>query len=296
MRNYITPFHSITQYRDGLYKIVTFKTAGAFPRETERYVEKKEAESYDHKLDNSFSRARSMVLQYALCNNWTWFFTGTIDQTRFDRFDLDKYYRALSQFIRDKRKAYGQPIRFLLVPEHHADGAWHIHGLLQGLDIPHVVPFGPEAPEKLRDAGFLNWPDYQAKFGFCSLGLIRNPLATAFYISKYVSKDMSQRAEDLGKHLYFHSRGLARAEKISEVFLPSPDLDAMSVSEFEFCKTGFVQGGDWMFPYMWDGVDLSNIEPFNMPVPIVNPRAVLADFDPSTVEPAYEQLKIYEMR
>ena len=123
---------------------------------------------------------------------------------------------------------------------------------------------------------------------------MRNRLATAFYICKYVSKDMSQRAAELGKHLYFHSRPLAAAEKVSEIFLPSPHLEAMCSSDFDFCKTGFVQGGDWTFPYMWDGVDLSVLESFNMPEPLVNPKAVLADFDPTTIEPAYEQLQFYE--
>lgn len=296
MRNSVTPFHSITQYREGLYKIVTFKSAGAFPQDQDVFFEKKAAESYDHKLDNSFSRARSMVLQYALCNDWTYFFTGTIDKSKYDRFNLDVFYKALSQFIRDKRKAYGTQIQFLLVPEHHEDGAWHIHGLLQGLDIPHVVPFGPEAPKKLREGGFLNWPDYQEKFGFCSLGLIRNRLATAFYICKYVTKDMSQRADELGKHLYFHSRPLRKAEKVSDIFLPAPPLEAMCSSDFDFCKTGFVQGGDWTFPYIWDGVEFEAEAFGELPTPIINPKAVLADFDPTTIEPAYEQLKIYEMR
>ena len=60
-----------------------------------------------------------MVLQYALCNPWDYFFTGTIDRTKFNRFDLATYQSRLSQFIRDKRKKYHSQIQFLLVPEHH---------------------------------------------------------------------------------------------------------------------------------------------------------------------------------
>ena len=212
----ISPVYSIHQFRDDMFKIVAFKgrrdpdAIFLRDRETEQH--------YDVKLDSNFSRARSMVLQYALCNPWDYFFTGTLDQLKFDRYDLDAYASRLMQFIRDKRKKYNASFQVLLVPERHKDGAWHIHGLVNGLPDAALTSFEPPAPRHLIENGFLNWPDYMNKFGFCSLAPIRDPVATAFYITKYISKDISQRSSDLGKHLYFHSRPLRKSEKASDVY------------------------------------------------------------------------------
>ena len=166
-----SPVYTIHQYREDFFKVVMFKgNRSAIRLGTEEH------EHYDNKLDAAFSRARSMVLQYGLSNNWDYFFTGTLDQTKFDRFDLDVYYSALSQWIRDKRKQYQSKIQFLLVPEHHKNGAWHIHGLISNLPDSYLLKFPDTAPEKLRLGNFLNWPDYQSKFGFCSLAPIRDPI------------------------------------------------------------------------------------------------------------------------
>lgn len=139
---------------------------------------------------------------------------------------------------------------------------------------------GAYVPQKLVDGGFLNWPDYMDKFGFCSLAPVRDPIATAFYITKYVSKDLSRRAGDLGKHLYFHSRPLRKAVKASDVYAYNRQLEDYCVNDYDFCKTGMVQTDDWTFPLVWYGAEFP-IEDLN-PTPVSDP---LDGFDPGTVEP-----------
>ena len=219
----ISPAYSIHQYREDIYKVVAFK--GNRDPDVIHVRDREEEQHYDYKLNEAFCRAKSMVLQYALCNTWDYFFTGTLDEKKYDRFCLDKYQPDLSQFIRDKRKAYGTQIQFLLVPEQHKDGAWHIHGLLSGLPESVLEKFHSPAPKKLVNSDYLNWPHYMHKFGFCSLAPIKSPVATAFYITKYVSKELSRRGGDIGKHLYFHSRPLRKAEKASDVYLYNPSLE-----------------------------------------------------------------------
>lgn len=70
-----SPVHSIHEYGHGIYKVVTFK--GVRDPDNVYFRNGEDAQHYDNKLDNSFSRARNMVLQYALCNPWDYFFTGT---------------------------------------------------------------------------------------------------------------------------------------------------------------------------------------------------------------------------
>jgi len=282
----ISPLYSIHQYTDEVYKIVAFKSlrdpalAHVWDKENEQH--------YDSKLNEAFCRAKSMVLQYALCNPWDYFFTGTLDETKFDRFNLDRYQQKLSQFIRDKRKAYGTQVQYLLIPEHHKNGAWHIHGLISNLPGKAVRRFRPPEPWKLVNSDYLNWPDYMNKFGFCSLGPVKHPVATAFYITKYVSKELSLRGGDLGKHLYFHSRPLRKAECASNVYLPNAGLDKLCVYDFAFCKTGMVQDASWMFPYQWDGVEVVDEIRLNP----LNPLEPEAGFRPSEIDPFYEQTTI----
>ncbi len=280
----ISPLYTIHRYTDEIYKVIAFK--GQRDPDAISLRGMSDPKQNDSKLENNFSRARSLVLQYALCNEWDYFFTGTLDQRKFDRFDLDTYSSRLSQFIRDKRKKYQSQIQVLLVPERHKDGAWHIHGLISGLPARQLRAFTPPAPQRLIDGGFLNWPDYQNTFGFCSLAPIRDPVATAFYITKYVSKDLSRRSGDVGKHLYFHSRPLKKAERASDIYFYQPDLEQYCTQDFDFVKTGMVQDASWSFPYQWDGVELPDLEPL---YPLPAPLAPEPQFRPETIDPFYYQ-------
>lgn len=280
----ISPFYTIHRYREDVYKVVAFK--GNRDPDIVYLRDREEQAHYDNKLDSNFSRARSMVLQYALCNPWEYFFTGTLDKAKMDRYDLDTFASRFMQFIRDKRKKYNAKFQVLLIPEHHEDGAWHMHGLVNGLPAEVLTKFAPPAPKKLVVGNFLNWPDYMVKFGFCSLAPIRDPIATAYYISKYVSKDLSRRGSELGKHLYFHSRPLKKAEKASDIYQYDRRLDGFCTKEYDFCKVGMVNNVPWYFPYMWAGADYPVEDMYPQPL------EVSSEFNPAEIDPYYEQMKI----
>lgn len=260
----ISPAYSIHRYRDDIYKVVAFK-GNRDP--ASMYVRDREDQQHnDVKLDSNFSRARSMVLQYALCNPWQYFFTGTLDPDRWQRDDLDAFMIDFSQKIRDWRKDYGFKLDVLLIPEHHKDGKWHVHGLINNLPywctsafywlpLPkewHMTPY----PWKLCAGNFRSWMDFQDRYGYCSLAPIKDPVATAYYVTKYISKDLSRRGGDLGKHLYFHSRPLKKAVKASDVYFYNPQLDECCTEDHDFCKTGMVKDAPWYFPYIWDGSEV----------------------------------------
>lgn len=283
----ISPLYTIHAYREDLFKVVAFKGV----RDPDFIKLRADPVKNDNKLANNYSRARSMVLQYALCNPWEYFFTGTLDQQKYNRYNLDRFMVNLSQFVRDQRKKWDSQIQVLLIPEQHKDGAWHVHGLIHDLPEAAIADFRYPAPKKLIENGFRNWPDFQRKFGFCSLGQIRNVIGTAFYVSKYISKDMSQRGRDLGKHLYFHSRPLKTAASASEVYGWNPQLDSFCVNDYDFCRTGFAFKQPWYFPYVWEysDYDLSLIV---SEVDVDPLQEELRSFDPSLIDPCYEQLKI----
>ena len=67
-----------------------------------------------------------------MCNDFDYFITLTLNPINIDTFDLDNFIRTFGQFIRDQRKKYSWgDIQYLLVPEKHKSGSWHMHGLIK---------------------------------------------------------------------------------------------------------------------------------------------------------------------
>lgn len=128
----------------------------------------------------------------------------------------------------------------------HSDGAWHMHGLFSDL-APFLVSFAEErkqgmlVPDNLVNNGYFDWPSYRSKFGYCSFGLLRNQVAAAFYVTKYISKDMSKL---LGAHSYIPSRGLERPSKHGEIYGACFPLDRFLVNDYQFVKTGMTKVSD----------------------------------------------------
>lgn len=286
----LSPIHTIHRYTDQTYKVVTFKRQQDSDFLPDRHPPE---QVNDDKLNSNFSRARSMVLQYALCNPWDWFFTGTLDPEKWDRSNIDDFMSDFSQHIRDWRKKYDSFLSVLLVPERHEDGKWHVHGLIRGLPYWetcgfYFLPLGDLTPYpySLSRGGFRCWMDFHDRYGYCSLAPIKDPVACAKYITKYITKDLGGRAGDLGKHLYFHSRPLKKAERISDIYIHYSELEAISDYDCKFCKTGMVEA-DWTFPMMFESsqeVPLFSVEP--------SPVVVDPGFDPASIDPWYEQLRI----
>lgn len=264
----IRPTYSIYQYTDQIYKIVHFKRSPLVSSfGSSQPVD--DSVKHDSKLDASLSRARRSVLELALCNPWMYFCTFTISPDKFDRHDLSSFDKKFKQFLRDFRKSSGVSLPFVLVPEQHKDGSWHMHGLF-GADItPFLKSFHDVSyavPRALLDGDFYTWDAYSSRFGFCSFGLIRDPVACAFYITKYVTKDLSDSAIPVGMHLYSCSRGLNRATKHGDIYGNSAMLDGFCTQHYDFCDTGMTfpkDGCDWSFAFEYmDFSDIDSLDPY----------------------------------
>lgn len=186
------------------YKLVEFKSnasggVAGVPRLGE------DEQGNDKKLAQSISRTRSRIYELASCNPWEYFVTLTLDGARRDRFDLDAFRKDFSQYLRNVNRIKGWDVRYLLIPETHKDGAWHMHGLIFGL---------PDSALSRNANGYLDWNGYSDRFGYMSLSKIRSAEAVSAYVTKYITKDVAARAHELGKHLFFSSKGLQSAEEI----------------------------------------------------------------------------------
>lgn len=240
----VGPDYNLYRYRHDFYKIVHFKSTA--PRTHIPAKDKDTGYKHDDKLPQAISRARRVCLELALCNDWKWFATFTIAQNNFDRKNLDGYYERFSEWLKYQKKKTGKKIPYLLVPEQHGDGSWHMHGFFNSDIDDFLVSFtdqweaGADIPYKLVQKDYYNWPEYQKKFGFCSFGKIRNHDATAFYATKYISKSFQGDARRVGLNLYYCSQGLNRAEYFDSVYGPCADLDRHLQNHYEFCSTGFL--------------------------------------------------------
>lgn len=190
----------------------------------------------EEKLANNISRAKSKVFEYAFCNHWDYFITLTISPEKYDRYDLKTYIKDLGKFINNYNTVYHSKISYVLIPEQHHDGAWHLHGLISGILPKHLTTNGN---------GYLDFPMYVKKFGFCSLSSVKNHEAVCKYITKYVTKELTLRS--YGERCYYCSKGLKKAELLYQLENCDPDFIEWDFEhEDGFCKTAMVDNLDFM--------------------------------------------------
>lgn len=206
------------RYRSDLWKKVTI-----WDTKHEAGYHPKRPDAQEKNLEN-IRRAARTIEGYALCNEWEWFGTFTLNPACRDRSDLDGFRTSFMQYLRDCRKRTGGKIDALLVPELHRNKeGWHMHGLIQGLPVEMLRPFtlAEKLPkyirQKLKESEQVyDWPGYRERFGWVDVEPVKSRDAAARYITKYITKgkDETAKALDLGKHLYYVTRGLRQPERM----------------------------------------------------------------------------------
>lgn len=196
----------VKRYGD-CYKLIYYKCGTINPDERSFHMVSTSVENDGEKEDCNLSRAKATIREYALCNKWDFFVTLTLNKDKQDRYDIDGYVKDLGNWIGNYNRKFHAKLRYLLIPEQHKDGAWHMHGLFSGIAADSLCS---------NDNGYLTLPYYVRRFGYISLSPVRDGRKTAAYITKYVSKAVSSTDIALQKHSFYHSRGLDKAEDFYE--------------------------------------------------------------------------------
>lgn len=219
-------------YGDNLLKIVFIKSAPKSPdlRKTDALWTEKKKPKFEKQLkpenerfSNSISRSKARIFELAMCNEFKYFCTFTQDEKLRNRFDLKDFRKDLAQLVRNlnRNRAEENKIKYVLIPEQHKNGAWHLHGLLQGITPEDLREFTlkEKLPERIRKqiakgVKVYDWTRYRKAFGYFTCTEIESQTATAKYITKYISKDLQKTVRESGEHLFFASQGLKGREVI----------------------------------------------------------------------------------
>lgn len=189
----------------------------------------------EEKLPENIRRAKSKVFELALCNDFDHFCTLTFSPELVkDRFDLEGCMKSFCKWLNNyNNRRASASVRYLLIPEPHKDGAWHLHGLVSGIPPEDLRQFrlDEHLPSHIlqeieRGHQVFQWTTYDKKFGFCTLSPIRSTDAVSKYITKYVTKELGHSVKELNAHLYYRSQGLKQKELLysaPDCVLPDPD-------------------------------------------------------------------------
>lgn len=152
--------------------------------------------------EKSMVRTRIRLSDLILCNKFDLFATFTFSQ---DRSDVEKCKLKMYNHIKNQRDRKHR-FDYIIVPEYHSDNiSIHFHALLANY------------PGDLMDSGkktrrhqtIYNITDYRS--GFSTATKISDKDKVAYYIKKYITKDMPQFQN---KQRYWCSSNLIRPRKI----------------------------------------------------------------------------------
>lgn len=168
------------------------------------------------KLDNlscSFRRTRSALYMYARQCVWEYFITLTYSPDKIEsRYDFSLCMKKAHKWIDNCKQRKAKDLLYLLVPEQHKDGAWHIHGLLCNTTGLTFTDSGKRFDGKI----VYNLDDW--KLGFSTATKVTDTYKVSNYITKYITKDLCAIAP--GKQRYFVSKSIPKPKTFTALIDP----------------------------------------------------------------------------
>ncbi len=208
----------IKKYRDDYYT-VTQLFRDVNKSKEEKIFSDKTVIKNDKKLSNHLSRAKNTIFELALCNDWKYFATLTINPHWNNNKECDLFYKKFNNYIRTLNTRKQVKIKYLIVPELHKSCAYHFHCLfnddissfLCSFDVTQKLPLYIKNGIK-SGKNLLYFENYSKNFGYNVFEKINNIECVAGYLTKYISKSLGSAITEREKNLYYCSKGLKRAE------------------------------------------------------------------------------------
>ena len=148
----------------------------------------------------SLSRTKKNIKEIALCNEFDYFLTFTINSKSCDRYSLDDCQNKLKKLIKAYKRKYNN-FSYIIITEKHKDSAFHFHGLCKGLSDIDIY---------INKNGYIS-SHFFDDLGFNSFSKIKDYNKCCNYITKYITKDCVKNSHN---QIYICSRGLKRANRV----------------------------------------------------------------------------------
>lgn len=187
----------LIQYNDNNFRLL--KNKYELEKGWEKFEQKKEnthKTAEEEKERISLSRTKRNIRELALCNNFEYFGTLTLNGYFCNRYDLDDCQSLIKKYLK-KIKRKNSNLKYIIITEKHKDNAFHFHGLFSGIDLV------------TNEYGFLNNTLFN-EIGYNSFSKIKDYSKTCNYITKYITKDCVKNSHN---QIYFRSKGLIFATK-----------------------------------------------------------------------------------
>ncbi|MGN0150206.1 MAG: hypothetical protein ACI4C7_08175 [Clostridia bacterium] len=151
-------------------------------------------------------RAKDMIFDLIYLNEFDWFATFTFNPKKVDSFDPQLVMKRFKKWLNNHQER--NSLRYVAIPEYHpTSGRIHIHMLYSG-DLKLVQAINQKDGKKMFTK--TGKPIYNCtswRYGFSTvIPCDGNKAKLAFYVSKYVTKDVQKI---FGK-FYYSSQGLKR--------------------------------------------------------------------------------------
>ena len=188
-------------------------------------------EQEEHCKTYSVKQTKNRIYDIARANTWEWFITLTFDRKKKDSSDYEIVVNSLTKFLNNIQQRQCPNIKYLIVPELHADGEhYHFHGLLancDGLNFRFSSKFDRKSGKPIFN--ITNW-----KLGFTTATRVEDTQKVSAYITKYITKECVAVLKN--KKRYYTSHNIER---------PQIDYTCVNADEFierygqdmSYCKT-----------------------------------------------------------
>lgn len=169
----------------------------------------------ERSLQESQRRAKSKVRDIALCNQFTYFFTWTLDASLIDRYDAKVIYKKVRTFLSNATQRKG--FQYVLIPEYHKQKpgeerpAIHMHGLCNLGQVKISRAYAPDGHPIFDNQGREVFNMDAWKYGFSTCVPLDGCYEKAVsYVTKYITKS----EEKIFGKWYLSSRSLTKAPDI----------------------------------------------------------------------------------
>lgn len=217
---------------DDTYRVI--QSQGSFCFDGSSGLNKRHERECRRRFDFSVQRTASIIKALTELNHWDYWITLTFDKSLVGGSAMRSEWRTVKSvltWLQMYNANHGISIRYMLVPDLHSDGAFHLHGLLSSVPARLIewwtMETAPTAKIRARIRSGVpcgSFKPYSARFGFSRLEPLKNAGAAGHYLSSHYLGGLD-KLEALSARLgpehnfVFHSKGLNRwvTSRVSDV-------------------------------------------------------------------------------